>query len=155
MQERESISEISKKYGIHPNMISRWKKEFLDRAPELFDKPGQEKKGEVDIEKFYAKIGQLKMEREFKKKLKEVRSVSERFDMVKREERLSIRCQCKLVSVSRSSFYYKPLGESEENLNLMRLMDEHYLEHPTEGVKRMCDFLLTLGILVNHKYVDY
>jgi transposase-like protein len=58
LQERESISEISKKYGIHPNMISRWKKEFLDRAPELFDKPGQEKKGEVDIEKLYAKIGQ-------------------------------------------------------------------------------------------------
>lgn len=68
LQERESISEISKKYGIHPNMISRWKKEFLDRAPELFDKPGQEKKGEVDIEKLYAKIGQLEMEREFLKK---------------------------------------------------------------------------------------
>jgi len=68
LQERESISEISKKYGIHPNMISRWKKEFLDRAPELFDKPGQDKKGEVDIEKLYAKIGQLEMEREFLKK---------------------------------------------------------------------------------------
>jgi transposase len=49
-------------------MISQWKKEFLDRAPELFDKPGQEKKGEVDIEKLYAKIGQLEMEREFLKK---------------------------------------------------------------------------------------
>ena len=49
-------------------MISRWKKEFLDRAPELFDKPGQEKKGEVDTEKLYAKIGQLEMEREFLKK---------------------------------------------------------------------------------------
>ncbi|NMB64134.1 MAG: helix-turn-helix domain-containing protein [Spirochaetes bacterium] len=65
MQERESISEISKKYGIHPNMISRWKKEFLDRAPELFYKPRQEKKGEVDIEKLYAKIGQLQLEPEF------------------------------------------------------------------------------------------
>lgn len=68
LQERESISELSRKYGIHPNMISRWKKEFLERAPELFDKPGQEKKGEVDIEQLYAKIGQLEMEREFLKK---------------------------------------------------------------------------------------
>jgi len=68
LQEQKSISEISKKYGIHPNMISRWKKEFLDRAPELFDKLGQEKKGEVDIEKLYAKIGQLEKEREFLKK---------------------------------------------------------------------------------------
>jgi putative transposase len=73
--------------------------------------------------------------------------------MVKSEEPLSIRCQCNLVSVSRGSFYYKPLCESEDNLKLMRLMDEHYLEHPTEGVKRMRDFLLTLGILANHKRV--
>jgi hypothetical protein len=73
--------------------------------------------------------------------------------MVKREEPLSIRCQCNLVSVSRGSFYYKPLGESEANLKLMRLMDEHYLEHPSEGVKRMRDFLLTLGILANHKRI--
>jgi transposase len=67
-QERETLSELSKKYGIHPNMISRWKKEFLDRAPELFDKPVQEKKEDADLEKLYAKIGQLEMEREFLKK---------------------------------------------------------------------------------------
>lgn len=35
----------------------------------------------------------------------------------------------------------------------MKLMDEHYLQHPTEGVKWMRDFLLTLGILANHKRV--
>ncbi len=53
--------------------------------------------------------------------------------MVNREEPLSIRCQCNLVSVSRGSFYYKPLGESEDNLKLMRLMDEHYLELMVRG----------------------
>jgi putative transposase len=73
--------------------------------------------------------------------------------MVNRKEGLSIRCQCNLVTVSRSSFYYKPLGETEENLRIMRLMDEHYLKHPTEGVLRMRDFLLTLGIVANHKRV--
>ena len=35
LQERESLSELSKKYGIHPNMITRWKKEFLERAPQI------------------------------------------------------------------------------------------------------------------------
>ena len=50
---------------------------------------------------------------------------------------LSLRCQCDLVGVSRSSFYFQPLGESEQNLEIMRLMDEHYLDHPTEGVLRM------------------
>jgi putative transposase len=35
----------------------------------------------------------------------------------------------------------------------MRLLDEHYLDHPTEGVIRMRDFLLALGIVANHKRV--
>ena len=79
--------------------------------------------------------------------------MSERLQMVTRGEGLSVRCQCNLVSVSRGSFYYKPLGETEENLKIMRLMDEHYLDHPTEGVLRMRDFLLVLGIVANHKRV--
>jgi transposase len=68
LQERESLSELSNKYGIHPNMISRWKKEFLERAPELFEKASSEKKEDTDLEKLYAKIGQLEMEKEYLKK---------------------------------------------------------------------------------------
>ena len=67
IQERESLSELSRKYVIHPNMISRWKKEFPDRAPELFDKPVHDKKEDTGLKKLYAKIGQLEMEREFLK----------------------------------------------------------------------------------------
>lgn len=66
---------------------------------------------------------------------------------------ISIRKQSDLVSISRSSFYYKPIGESEENLKIMRLMDEHYIKHPTAGVIRMQDFLFSLGIIANHKRV--
>jgi putative transposase len=79
--------------------------------------------------------------------------MTERLQMVNRKEPLSIRCQCDLVSVNRGSFYYKPLGETEENLHVMRLMDEHYLERPSEGVLRVRDFLFALGIVVNHKRV--
>ena len=67
LQERKSLSELSKKYGIHPNMISRWKKEFLERAPELFEKSSLDKKEDTDLEKLYAKIGQLEMEKEYLK----------------------------------------------------------------------------------------
>jgi len=79
--------------------------------------------------------------------------VTERLLMINREEPLSVRCQCNLVNVNRGSFYYKPLGETEENLRIMRLMDEHYMERPSEGVLRMRDFLLTLGIPANHKRI--
>ena len=68
LQERETLNELSSKYGIHPNMITRWKKEFLERAPQLFDKTHPADKEEKDLEKLYAKIGQLEMEKEFLKK---------------------------------------------------------------------------------------
>jgi len=68
LQERETLSELSRKYGIHPNQITRWKKEFLERAPQLFDKPQTNENHDKEIEKMYAKIGQLEMEREFLKK---------------------------------------------------------------------------------------
>ena len=68
LQERETLAELSKKYGIHPNQITRWKKEFLERAPQLFEKTHPADKEEKEIEKLYTKIGQLEMEREYLKK---------------------------------------------------------------------------------------
>jgi transposase len=68
LQERESLSELAKKYDVHPNMISRWKKEFLERAPEIFEKSTADKKEDTDLDKLYAKIGQLEMEKEYLKK---------------------------------------------------------------------------------------
>lgn len=54
---------------------------------------------------------------------------------------LSLVKQCKLLSLHRSGLYYKPVGESELNLELMRLMDEHYLRHPFKGAGRMHTWL--------------
>ena len=68
-------------------------------------------------------------------------------------EELSIRKQCELLELSRSSIYYDAIGESEENLRIMRLMDEEFLEHPTHGVLQMQDFLFTLGFIVNPKRI--
>lgn len=68
-------------------------------------------------------------------------------------QELSIRRQCELLDVSRSSIYYDAQGESEENLRIMRLMDEEFLEQPTHGVLQMQDFLFACGFLVNHKRI--
>jgi putative transposase len=74
-------------------------------------------------------------------------------ELIDSKSSLSIRRQCELLSIHKSGLYYKPKGEKPENLELMRLMDEHYLEHPNEGVIRMQDFLFALGFVVNHKRV--
>jgi putative transposase len=68
-------------------------------------------------------------------------------------EKLSIRKQCELLEMSRSSIYYDAIGESEENLRIMRLMDEEFLEYPTHGVLQMQDFLFALGFVVNPKRI--
>ena len=73
--------------------------------------------------------------------------------MIQSNKRFSIRRQCELLYVHRSNVYCKPATESVENLNIMRLMDEHYLDHPTHGVLQMQDFLLVNGYKVNHKRV--
>ena len=72
---------------------------------------------------------------------------------VSNESTLSVRKQCQLLEINRSSVYYKPRGESEENLEIMRIMDAHYMEHPAEGVLRVQDYLLTLCYVVNVKRV--
>lgn len=64
-----------------------------------------------------------------------------------------MRRQCELLGVSRSSVYYQSKGESLQNLQLMRLLDERHLQYPAHGVLQMQDFLCLQGCQANHKRV--
>jgi putative transposase len=65
-------------------------------------------------------------------------SVDRRRQMIEADHSwLSIGRQCALVSISRSSFYYRSAGETELNLVLMRLIDEAFLEMPWYGTRQM------------------
>lgn len=68
-------------------------------------------------------------------------------------KKLSVKRQCALLGVSRSGWYYKPRGESEENRRLMRLMDAAYLEAPVYGSRRMAVHLQRQGYRVGRKRV--
>jgi len=68
-------------------------------------------------------------------------------------EQISIERQCELLGLSRSSYYYEPCPEKEENLVLMRLLDKQYLDTPYYGIRRMQWFLQQQGYQVNHKKV--
>ena len=67
--------------------------------------------------------------------------------------KLSIARQCKLASISRSGFYYRPAGETPLNLELMRLIDAQFLETPWYGARQMARHLRREGYTIGRKRV--
>ncbi len=67
IREEKTLADLSKQYGIHPNMFSAWKRELLDNASGVFSK-GKSSEPAIDekeVTKLHAKIGQLVVERGF------------------------------------------------------------------------------------------
>ena len=73
--------------------------------------------------------------------------------MIERDGALSIRRQCALLGISRSSVYYTPRGENPENLALMRRMDELSLQSPFYGSRQMARHLGREGVPVGRHRV--
>jgi putative transposase len=80
--------------------------------------------------------------------------VERRREVVDRQHpSLSIKCQCRLLGISRSGLYYQPKGISEEELNLMKLIDRQYLMIPYYATRKTAACLKSQGHLVNRKRV--
>lgn len=72
---------------------------------------------------------------------------------MERKSEISLRRQSDLLEVPRSRFYYTPKGESEENQQLMRRMDQLFVEDPTLGVLGMQDALKDWDLNYNVKRI--
>jgi putative transposase len=68
--------------------------------------------------------------------------------------RLSLRRQCQLLGVNRSSYYYQPVAVSEEELRLLKQIDRIYTKCPFFGIRKMTHALKLEGFGVNHKRVQ-
>jgi putative transposase len=82
-------------------------------------------------------------------------STTEKIAMVEpANEEIPIVRQCELIGLPRSTFYSPPrMGESAQNLGLMRLIDEEYTAHPFYGTRQMRNVLQRRGHSVNRKHV--
>lgn len=69
LRERESLAELARRFEVHPNMISKWKQEFLARSSEIFATQRPEENLEAEKEKLHAMIGKLQVENEWLKKI--------------------------------------------------------------------------------------
>ena len=70
-REQYTISELARKYSLHPNVIRGWKKQLVEHLPEIFRRPGSSSGKQEDAElvpQLYQQIGRLQVELEWMKK---------------------------------------------------------------------------------------
>jgi len=74
--------------------------------------------------------------------------------LIEKHADISIRMQCALLDISPSTYYYEPGCESDENLTIMRHLDEVYLKYPFYGTRRMVQELNDMGYSINRKRIQ-
>lgn len=152
----KTIHELASEHGVHPNQVSEWKRQLLEVGSTIFSRggaghPREHQEREVAL---YEQIGRLKMALEWLKKKLPASLEGKRALIDLRHGHLSIRRQCELIGLNRSTFYGVPATASPVNLQLMRLIDAQYTKTPLYGWPRMTAHVRRLGWPVNHKRVQ-
>jgi transposase-like protein len=66
IQNDETAAQLASRFGVHPTMISAWKRQMLEGAADIFDKNHKSRKqAEAQTAELYRQIGQLKVENDF------------------------------------------------------------------------------------------
>ncbi len=144
----QTLAVLASKYGVHPNQITQWKKQAKEGVVASFSGKAQNagQSSEAQVKELHAKIGQLTVEKDF------YNTPSPKYEQRRRRgnvdtghPKLSIRRQCRLLHLHRSSYYHQPQGEPPQNLELMRRIDELFTDMPFFGTRQMRNMLGDLG----------
>jgi putative transposase len=150
-----TVNELAGHYGVHPTLIHGRKKQLLSGAEGIFGNPARAASADAEARQaeLFEQIGRQKMELEWLKK-KLPSSCEHRRPLVEvGHPALSVRRQCELLGLNRSSLDYEPAGETPEGSRLMRLIDERYTACPFYGSRRMTIRLTGQGEEVSRKRV--
>ena len=148
-----TLNQLTAKYQVHSTQINAWKKRLKEGVAEIFkdQRSKEDYSKEALIEELYKKVGQLQLEIDWLKKNLNYSTETRRGLIEPAHPFFSIDLQCDLLNLSRSSYYYLPLPVDALTLQLLRLIDEEYTQHPFIGTRRMTNYLNRLGYAVNRK----
>ncbi|WP_192812046.1 IS3 family transposase [Sulfobacillus thermosulfidooxidans] len=160
LKEEKTVSQIAAEYGIHPSQLHRWKRQALENFPQLFTESQalqqQAQAHQQQLTELYAEIGKLTTQVEWlKKNLASTLTRDERMTLLDRgADTLPLTTQAALLSLNRSSLYYRPVGPDAEEIALKHRIDEIYIDRPFYGSRRMTAQLNHEGYAVNRKRVQ-
>ncbi|MCC1495133.1 transposase [Cognatishimia sp. F0-27] len=131
----KTMRERATQFDNHPSQIKQWKDQLLDQVTDVFnDKPKASKEPEIDVKSLHAKIGQLTLENVFLgRSARQGRSVGESKEMTNRDHKLGLSRQAELLGISNGSLYNESRPTSEDDLKLMRRIDELHMEYLFAG----------------------
>jgi putative transposase len=138
----------AKLHDVHPNQITDWKTQLLERAASVFGAGEAQAEPRADVKELHAKIGQQALEIDFCPACAHQGGTAERKAMIDRNHELPVKRQAELLGISRGSVYYLPKPLSEADLALMRMIDQLHLEHPFAGARMLRDMLKARGFKV-------
>ena len=162
LREDKSIAELSVKYNITPKNIHNWKATFLSNA-EIAMEPSKcvaeykqaAKELNQQVADYAKKVGELTMEKEFLEGKLRSLALSDRKPMIDAKHNLPINKQAELLSIARSTIYYKPVENTYKKSVLEKLKKIHD-EIPCYGYIKAHRQLLEGGYSISentvHKY---
>lgn len=161
LKDENPISVLSSKYGVSCKTIQNWKKQFLGNASLAFEpaKAIIEYKEEIiklreENDALAKALGKSTVERDWALgKLKSL-DLSNRLSLVDSKlDRLAKTRQCELLSINRSTIYYKKKPLSNYNLNILNKIDAIYTDNPEYGYRYIHQQLLEYGFIIGRDRV--
>ena len=155
-----TINQIASKYNVTTKSIQNWKKQFLDNASLVFDtnKSTKSYKDEIDDlkqqnDQLAKALGKATIRADWAEgKLKSLDYKTKK-SLIGHKHNISIEDQCKILNVSRSSFYYTAKPMNPYNLQILNAMDEIYTNNSEYGYRFIHQQLLEDGFKIGKNRV--